>query len=294
MTEKELDDAANVYLRLRKKVTETPSNKEKLERLVLKSDFERNMKSPLDDLWNKIKLHPLWAHVKVKLGSAKAEAIAKNTFVSDFEVFRGAIESTGHEWYVDRARGQNNRPHYTPLGAEAIAFCGRQGHYQAMPYRTKPEIPYRWARLAMLFCNARKAGDTNTRQFFERLGGDTAGNMRDPTSDGFWRLRDAFRDVGAFGPVTTLHALMDCGFSVVKPDVWLGRIAHDLGWLIDVDTNAFKAGKRDACTVAFKRLAAIAERASVIDGRKHTTRELDAVVSGAGMKGVELTDVAAV
>jgi len=80
-----------------------------------------------------------------------------------------------------------------------------------------------------------------------------------------------------------LHALMDCGFPVVKPDVWLSKGVQELGWLQDVNRNAFKAGRRDACTEVFRRLADVADRASRIDGRVHTLRELDWWIAHFGM-----------
>ncbi len=286
MTDKALDQAAKDYLSLRSVVLEgTPNRGPNLQKIVRDADFDQNMERSLGDLWNKIKLHPLYANMKVKIAQPRVNAIRDHHFVSDYEPFRGAATQSRHEWYV-RGLGPTNRPEYTAVGREAKAFCSKGHPYEAMPYRTKAEIPYRWARLAALFCKAHDSGDTNARQFFGRLGDAPVEEMRDAGSDQFWKLRDTLHESGAYGPVTALHALMDCGFPCVKPDVWVSKIGHELHWLDDVNANAFRAGKRVACTIAFRRLGAIAERASKLDGRIHSIRELDAVVSWAGMHGI--------
>jgi len=183
-TEVELLHAAHTYLLVKQKVIElapqdprgtgdTENNRNKLlnfsNYLMEECGFERNLERSLEGLWNRIKLYPLYTNVKASIAGARAIAIEEKNLVNDFECFRGAVDDPCHGWYVKKGRDHNNRLQYTAEGREAIAFTQCKERYAppVMPYRTKPEIAYRWANLAALFHEARDAA-TPMRDSFSR------------------------------------------------------------------------------------------------------------------------------
>ncbi|MGE7418682.1 hypothetical protein [Methylobacterium tarhaniae] len=277
MTEEEIKNAAACYSYMRKRlVAESPVGTDgKTIREHCDGLVERSIAASEADahtIWETLYPLPFYSAMKIEFASRRVQSALKGGWLSDFRMLAGAESSTNHPWHVAR---QNNR--YVAIGSEAREFCSRSGRYEGMSLKTNPFVIQRLSRLATIFEVELRKSPNSTEPFLNILAGK---DIKDRES---WALAHAKLE-SAIGPITAAHAMTDCGFRMVKPDIWITRIATRCGW-IKTHTDAQLANNRHGgWQVLFDTCHEIASYASAEFPSKNPLREFDFYVANYGMR----------
>lgn len=159
----------------------------------------------------------LWWHVWTKIRFAGFKA----SYVNEFDIptltpfFKDFRVLTDPEWRFD--------PTGEAHGTIVREFLGKTGRFAGLKYvALKPKLR-KILRAAAFFQNSPPGSPALAVLF-----GD---DYDKPGDEALWEAHDRCAEL--VGYTTTLHIMMDIGFSCVKPDIWMVRLMCRLGWIED-------------------------------------------------------------
>jgi hypothetical protein len=264
---------------------------EDLDELNKRCNATGTGKTDPDNIWKHSGDKPLFTNMSVKAGRRSETAWHMGLFPT-WQAMGSA------NWDIQYRKGKNARTtdNFEINGELAKAFVAKLGKFTTLPDGTRFKRP-RTARFrlyamhSLAKCLVRQAAETGKPAIDLSKLGESLGPKADiETVAATCRALASEFGLG-WGVTTVLHAMMDCGFWVVKPDVHLVKTVAKLGCLQDptlalADSEKFL--KKEACL--FEVVGVARELATRIkplpEAQGNAIREVDVVLMRANYRGL--------
>ena len=244
-----------------------------------------------DSLWKQAGDKPLFSNMNVKAGRRSEKAWREGLFPDWRDMGSPDV------WNIVYQKSRNARKtdNFLIEGAGALTFTAKRGKYTTLKDGTKFRRP-RTAlfRLYSMQSFARwlvqQSDDSLSKGLLSTLG-ETLGPAASIETV-VETCRALASEFGfGWGVTTVLHALMDCGFWLVKPDVHLVKTVAQLGCLKDASlalADADRYLKKEACLFDVVDVAReLAGRITPLEeSRGKAIREVDVVLMRANYHGL--------